>query len=311
MKIFINHANESWVVDRFREEWKKFNPNITTENIYDADIIWMIAPWTWKKLPKKYLKEKIVVCTIHHIDFEKFNPKEEKNFYKRDKYVNFYHSISQKTTNQLKRLTNKEIETNPFWVNQNLFYEIPNMSSLRNKYKIDENAFLVGSFQRDTEGKDLVSPKLSKGPDRLLEIFQNIYQKNENTIFLLTGIRRNYIINKLESMDIPYLYFEMPNFEVLNELYNCLNLYIVASRVEGGPQALFECAITKTPIISTDVGMASNILNQKSIFDMSNFLTAEPDVEFAYEKVQHYLIPKGFNFFNSFFNKMVGVKFEN
>lgn len=311
MKIFINHANESWVVDRFREEWKIFNQNITTENINDADIVWIIAPWTWKTLPKKILKEKIVVCTIHHLDFEKFNSKEEKNFFNRDKYINFYHSISQKTTTQLKRLTDKEIQTHPFWVNQNIFFEMPNKDRLRNKYNINENAYLIGSFQRDTEGKDLISPKLSKGPDRLVEIFHTIYQKNKNTIILLTGKRRNYIINKLEDLNIPFLYFEMPNFTVLNELYNCLDLYIVASRVEGGPQALYECAITKTPIISTDVGMASNVLSQKSIFNMSNYLIAEPDTEFAYEKVKNYLIPEGFTFFKDFFNKIVGVKFEN
>ena len=32
-----------------------------------------------------------------------------------------------------------------------------------------------------------------------------------------------------------------------------------------------ECAITKTPIISTDVGVASEILSPSSIFDMANF----------------------------------------
>ena len=43
----------------------------------------------------------------------------------------------------------------------------------------------------------------------------------------------------------------MVNFDQLNELYNCLDLYIVSSRLEGGPQAIIECALSKTPIIST------------------------------------------------------------
>ena len=47
----------------------------------------------------------------------------------------------------------------------------------------------------------------------------------------------------------------MPPFNELNELYNCLDLYIVSSRYEGGPQAIFECALTKTPIISTNVAL--------------------------------------------------------
>ena len=45
----------------------------------------------------------------------------------------------------------------------------------------------------------------------------------------------------------------------LNKLYNILDLYIVSSRIEGGPQAILESSITKTPILSTDVGVASEI----------------------------------------------------
>ena len=55
----------------------------------------------------------------------------------------------------------------------------------------------------------------------------------------------------------------------------CLTLYIVASRVEGGPQSIPECALTRTPIISTDVGIASNILSSESIFSMDNFIKAK------------------------------------
>ena len=38
----------------------------------------------------------------------------------------------------------------------------------------------------------------------------------------------------------------------MNQLYNILNLYIVSSRVEGGPQSILECSAVNTPIISTD-----------------------------------------------------------
>ena len=51
MKVYLNSANESWVVDRFREEWVSNNEFITTDNIKEADIVWIIAPWTWKKIP--------------------------------------------------------------------------------------------------------------------------------------------------------------------------------------------------------------------------------------------------------------------
>ena len=95
----------------------------------------------------------------------------------------------------------------------------------------------------------------------------------------------------------------MLTVEQINELYNILDLYIVASRVEGGPQAILECGITKTPIISTDVGIASEILSKESIFNMQNFKKAKPSVEYAYQK--NYTIPKGFEKFNNLFNSVL------
>tara|TARA_B100000700_G_C15037840_1_gene853655 strand:+ start:1873 stop:2790 length:918 start_codon:yes stop_codon:yes gene_type:complete len=305
MKIYLNEANESWVVDRFRKEWIENNLDSVTENIEEADIVWIIAPWTWKKINKKHLKNKKVVCTIHHIDFEKFNNKEKKNFYKRDKYVDTYHAISTKTEEQIRSLTDKDIETIPFWINQNIFYEIKNKNTLRSKFNLNTESFIVGSFQRDTEGKDLISPKLSKGPDRFIEILIELNKKNKNIEVLLTGKRRDYLIKNLKKNKIPYIYHEMITFEQLNELYNCIDLYIVASRVEGGPQAILECAITKTPIISTDVGIASKILHESSIFTMENFSTAKPSESYAYKNSIKYKIPEWFNNFENLFKSMI------
>ena len=56
MKIFISNLNESWIIDRMKEEFSNYNPDIVTDNIKESDIIWIIAPWMWRKIPKKYLK---------------------------------------------------------------------------------------------------------------------------------------------------------------------------------------------------------------------------------------------------------------
>ena len=78
-------------------------------------------------------------------------------------------------------------------------------------------------------------------------------------------------------------------------MYNCLDLYIVSSRTEGGPQAIVECGITKTPIISTNVGFASDILSEESIFDMNNYKDSKPNIETAYKNSVKLTIPKGFD----------------
>ena len=80
MKIYINKLNESWIVDRLKKEWSDNNKFITTKRIRKADIVWIISPWTWRKLPIKYLEEKKVVCSIYHIDENKFNQEDLEDF---------------------------------------------------------------------------------------------------------------------------------------------------------------------------------------------------------------------------------------
>ena len=305
LKVYLNKPNENWIVDRLVDEWIKNNKGITTQNINDANVIWIISPWTYKEIPRKLLKTRKVICTIHHLDFEKFNLLEKIKYKNLDNHVDFYHAISIQTEKSLEKITNKPIWTNPWWINQNLWYEIIDKKELRKKFNIDENSFILGSFQRDTEGKDLRTPKLSKGPDRFIDIVLEYKKTNKNLEVILSGTRRHFIIEKLKENNIKFHYFEMANLEQLNELYNCLDLYVVSSRVEGGPQAIYECALSKTPIISTDVGVASKFLDKKSIFNMENFKRAQPNTQYAYDSIQNHTIPEGFIPFLKKFEELI------
>ena len=109
MKIYLSKLNESWVVDRFREDWYEHNEEISTEKIKESNIIWIISPWVWRKIPKRFLKRKKVVCSIYHIDFDSFDDKERREFNKRDNFVDIYHVISDITKEQLQKLTDKKI----------------------------------------------------------------------------------------------------------------------------------------------------------------------------------------------------------
>ena len=292
MKIYLNKPKENWIVDRFVSEWSKNNFNITTNRISKSDIVWIISPWTWKRINKKYLKIKKVICTIHHIDMNKFD---KEDFYELDKYVDYYHVISEKTITVLKKYTNKKIYLIPFWVDDKKWFNIQNKKLLKKSFNFDQNSYLVGSFQRDTEkGKDQ-RPKLEKGPDIFLNIIKKLNISHSNLHIVLAGKRRGYLIKELKNLGIKFSYFEMVNYSQLNELYNCLDLYIVSSRLEGGPASIMECALTKTPIISTDVGIANKILSKKSIFLDENYENSKPDVELAFSNVQKYIIPEGFN----------------
>jgi glycosyltransferase involved in cell wall biosynthesis len=303
-KVYINSADEDWIVDKFKHEFLEFNSQLITPNIQDANIIWIISPWTWKQLPKEKLKSKKVIVTIHHLDDSDLSPRKIREFRKRDKFVDAYHIITAKTLSTLQELTQKKIYNFPFWVNQDNFFNIENSTNIKSKYNIPQNSYLVGSFQRDSEGKNLNKPKLIKGPDIFIKALEVLNYKFGNLHIVLSGYRRNYVMNKLDDLGISYSYFEKANIGVINELYNCLDLYMVTSRIEGGPQAIFECAITKTPIISTDVGIANKILHPRAIFSINDLESAAPNVEYAYQQVQEYLIPDGFNNFKTMFNEV-------
>ena len=310
MSIFVLAANENWICDRFAKEWSDHNPSLVTDNIYDADTIWVLADWCWNLIPKNLLEEKKVVVSIHHIVPNKFDKKRKDNFKNRDQYVNLYHVPCEKTKSQIESLTDKPIRVQPFWVNSELWFDLPKeeCSLLRKKLLLDDSHFLVGSFQRDTEGHDLISPKLEKGPDLFcdaVEQLRDYYGEDGKEVrVLLSGWRRQYVMNRLDNMGVRYYYFELPPYELINKFYNILDLYVVAARYEGGPQAIVECAASRCPVISTDVGLASEILNQNSLFKPGKVLGATPDVEYAHNKVQEIMIPHGFNGFSDMFQQL-------
>ncbi len=302
MKIFSLRANENWICDRFVDEWENYNPEFITNNPWDADILWLVASWAWNRVPIDLLQSKKVVATIHHLDLEKFDEASKKSFFYRDQLVDIYHVPCELTAEQISPFTNKPIWIQPFWVNQNVWYHI-NDEDLRSQVGLPKDKLLIGSFQRDTEGHDLKSPKLSKGPDIFCDLIEQLHEKNNDVEVVLAGWRRQYVINRLQSKNINFHYFEWADFDLLNKLYNCLDMYLVSSRCEGGPQAVPECAITKTPIVSTRVGLAERLLAPESVFDIDSDI-GKPNVEVAYEKIQEHLVPQGFKPFVNFFGKL-------
>ena len=301
MKIFLNSPKENWIVDRLTEEWYEYNPDISTTKIEQSDLVWIISPWTWKTLNKKKLKSKKVVCTIHHIDPGKFNLDDFKRL---DNFVDFYHVISKKTIKELKKVNEKKIFYLPFWIDNKKWFEISNKEHLRKINSFDSSVYLVGSFQRDTEKGRKKLPKLEKGPDIFIDVIKQLSNKHKNLEVVLTGQRRDFIISELNKLKIKFHYLGMVDYKKLNQLYNCLDLYVVSSRIEGGPAAIMECAITKTPIVSTDVGIASEVLYTDSIYGQQEFLRAVPNVDYAFSNIQKFITPLGFDSFISLFEEI-------
>jgi hypothetical protein len=289
-KVFVLAPNENWIVDRFVNEWYEDNSDISTKNPLDADVIWLLADWCWNQLPIEFLKTKKVITTVHHIVPEKFTDNDRKSFALRDSVTDVYHVYNQQTLDFIKRFTKKPIHLIPYWANQKIWKKTGSKLELREKYDLPINAYLIGSFQRDTEGHDLISPKLEKGPDLLADyiIYKNSLNTSEKIHVVLAGWRRQYLVKRLTDANIQFSYFERPSHEVINDLYQCLDLYPVSARCEGGPQALIECGLLNIPVISRNVGIASQILPIHSVSDDLRF--AQPSIP----NVSKYTLPEGY-----------------
>ncbi|HAI42384.1 MAG TPA: hypothetical protein DCM40_31885 [Maribacter sp.] len=285
MKIFSLVPQENWILDRINNEWTFLHPELCTNSLEEADIIWIISPYLWTRVPVKILTEKKVVATIHHIVPEKFDKSSLRNFVSRDRFIDQYHTPCQKTKDFISKLTDKPIEVIGYWYNSDIWYP-SNKTKARETLEIPSDSYVVGSFQRDTEGSDLISPKLEKGPDLFVETLKKI--KKDNLFVLLGGWRRQYVINRLEQEGIDYKFIEMAPLELLREMYAACDLYVVASRVEGGPQAILESAAMKVPIISRDVGMATAVLDNNCIVDIPEnvYFPINDDVEACYNNVK-------------------------
>lgn len=137
---------------------------------------------------------------------------------------------------------------------------------------------VIASIQRDTEGADLVTPKLVKGPDILVELLRGLPDR-ERFVVLLSGPRRHYVLAALRESGIPYVYAgrepaageddlftNLLPAETVPLLYQLSDIYLVTSRAEGGPKAVMEGALLRTLVFSTDVGLARDFLIPECVF---------------------------------------------
>ena len=284
MKILCISSRENWIDDRIASEFKEHSQHEVSFNDVTADAVWLVAPWIWKSIPRPLLMNKKLVCTIHHQVPEKFDEKKLQDFKERDQYVDFYHVPCEKTKSFVSKITQKPIKILAYWYNQSQWRQF-NKEDLRKKWGFINNELLIASFQRDSEGANPQNPKLEKGPDLFFKYVSRL-NSSRNVHVLLAGWRRKYLINKLEQAKIPHTYRELADQQTLNELYSLADFYIIASRCEGGPQALLESPACGTPVVSTDVGMAQEILPNSCI------INAEIDEHIPNEKDLHQTIQK-------------------
>lgn len=285
-KVFVLAPNENWIVDRFVKEWYEDNSDISTHTPSNADVIWLMANWCWHRMMTTgLLHHKKVITTVHHVVPDKFD---ERDFHALDHFTSVYHVPNDHTGEFIQNYTKKPIHVIGYWANQNIWKPTGTKQQFRQKHGLPLDAYVVGSFQRDTEGAGIPNgtflPKLEKGPDILADLIIGKWgwdtELTSPIHVVLAGWRRQYVIERLQKAGVPYTYFEKPSQEIVNELYQTLDMYPITARWEGGPQALLEAGLLNVPVVSTPVGMAHMVLPDTAIGELPTFNTPTvPNVE--------------------------------
>lgn len=216
-----------------------------------------------------------VVLTWFHIDPTDKNLKIIPSLNKR---IDLLHTSSEITKSRLIELgfDEKKIVIIPLGIDLSKFriYDEFKKLQLKKKFHLPKNKIIIGSFQKDGVGwGEGLIPKMIKGPDIFCEVVKKLHEDFEIHVFL-TGPARGYVKKKMEEYHIPYTHIFLNNYLDIVECYNILDLYIVSSRVEGGPKALLEAMATGVPIVTTNIGMASNLIKQ----GINGFITDVGDI---------------------------------
>lgn len=301
IKIWVPSIGENWILDRITKEFSENTKHEIVQNPSEATLAWCITPSLVPLSNKHSSGLGRLVTSIQHVVPEKFDEAAWRLFVLRDQYIDHYITANDTTVSFLKNATQRDVTKIPYWINTDIFYHIPDLK--------DRDFLTIGSFQRDTEGHDLISPKLEKGPDRFLDVIDALRKEYKNLKVLLAGWRRQYVISGLERMGVSYEYNEFCDFDELNTLYNKCDYYIVTSRCEGGPQAILEAAQTRCNVLSTDVGIARDILDEQCIcYNINDFVSKiKSNSDFRdknFNNVQQYEMKKIVKQYDRFFENV-------
>lgn len=134
-------------------------------------------------------------------------------------------------------------------------------AAARQELGLPATAFVLGSFQKDGVGRGAGSePKHVKGPDVLVRVLERLRDTIPELAVLLTGPARGYVRSELERIGVPYEHALAASRDELALPYHALDVYLVTSRQEGGPKAIFEATATGVPLVTTRVGQAQEVL---------------------------------------------------
>ena len=238
----------------------------------------LFLPDTWKKVNTG---NKIVFTWFHGTDKDKSpgNLAMIKALPEASKKADIVHTSCNLSKEKLVKwgVPDDKIVVIPLGVDLNLFKPVSEekKKQIRKDTELPQDKIIIGSFQKDGVGwGEGLEPKWVKGPDVFVEVASKL-KENYDIFVLLTGPARGYVKKELDKRGIQCKHIFLRDYLKIPKYYNVLDLYLIASREEGGPKATVESMASGIPVISTKVGMARDLIKD----DYDGFLTDIEDVD--------------------------------
>ena len=274
----------SWALDQLllyvkngieeRTNWKY------VKSIQFADIV-IFGWYTGFKESSFLLKKKqVIVCLL-----ENDTKKVYFDFFKK-KFNSRIDIWLTQSTNEKRRLNKKGFKAFVMPYTQKS-KEISKKEILKNnsyleplkKFRSKSNKKLIVSIQRDSS---LIQnnwlPKEQKNPQYLFDLYRESLNRNLPIMLVLTGVRRHWIISKLDKYQLPYIFIGQKPYieddylnkfprETILEITKECDYAIVTSSWEGGPLCIIESLEVEKLTFSTNVGFSKDLLPKDLILE--------------------------------------------
>jgi len=303
VKIAVKGAGSGWVIDNIADDYKKHTRHQIVELNNNPDAVWCIDVFSFPAIIDSIPKGCRKFLQIHHVNEDQLGEYNFQQFKKADICI-VPNKITEKVVSKYIDIPVRRL---PYWVlstrigdrNQN------KIDFLRRQISIDAE-ILIGSFVKDGNGKIGETPKMIKGPDIFVDAVVKLSKKIPIKV-VLGGYGRAWVIKQLQQNKIPYVYYE--NYDDINSLYDCLDYYFVTARVEGGAQAVLEGSYRMVKVLSTNSGIAPEILHPECIcYSSDDFVNKvvnnEEHISYNYESIKSYLPDKIISKFDDLFEEV-------
>ena len=227
----------------------------------DIDVVHFLTPYVADYLPEFRARNKRIITSIHHVvDWDTLQPLTDAD------------AIMVVAQEWKEYLLNKGVPDSKIHLFQNgvdphLFAPLENRRSLKRTFNFDPDRFLLGFFAKySSNALD------RKGIQMLLGALKRLEPKEQFGV-VLTGPGWEPVIQALVKANLTVYSFPFLSAHQMPMLYNALDAYLVSANVEGGPAPLLESMACGTPVITTPVGIANDVIQH----DVNGMLVAKGD----------------------------------